>query len=477
MKAKINKEKLINIVKNRKFIIAFSVFVLTIFTLQYSYAAFFSVKMNTNNQEITTGTLLVSFGAQGSSVIEETLMPMGDKDGLDNAESRVVNVQNTGTLASTYTLTVGYDMTEYNKLVNPNSLTPLEYIKVAVYEHNGLNDDTLIVGPLTIADLPVYTQDTVDSKNNRYAILFDSVAGNVNQNGGSTKTYIVKMWLSDKAGPSASDTYFYVNCGVTAEVENAKMTYNIQGVLKDYNDTEVSGATISLQNNSFTTTTNEDGLYTLIDIYPGTYNIDIAYNGITYSGNLTVEEGNNVAFLNLGPTFNGTDVYTIARNYGTTLSKIKVANSINDNIESYTFVAETDYDLLPTYKLTGAMDFNIAGLNITLDSGNSYTMEYTAIDYNNLIYTYYVTSGADETYEGENEIVLVVNANSEKFNSITIDEVELEEDTDFTITSGNTTTITIDTSYLETLSEGTYDVVITYTDGMATTTIEIPGEE
>ena len=470
MKSIFNKEKLINIIKNKKFVIAFSVFILTIFSLQYSYAAFFSVKMNTNNQEITTGTLLVSFGKEGSSITGEAMMPMGDKEGIDNAESRVVYVQNTGSLSSTYTLTVGYDMEEYTKLNNPNSLTPLEYVKVAVYEHNGLNNDTLIVGPVTVADLPVYTQSATDNRYNRYSILFDSVEGEVNDNGGSTKTYLIKMWLSEKASPAASHTYFYVNCGVTAEVENAKMAYNIQGVLKDYNDDVVEGATISLQNNSYVTTTNEDGIYTLFGIYPGTYNLDIKYNGITYSGNLTIEEGSTVAFVDLGPTFNGTDVYTIARNYGTTLSKIKKANNISDNIEGYTFDAEEDYNLMPTYKITGALDFNISGLNITLDSGSSYTMEYIETDY--AIPQYSLLSDENPVYDGENDLVITIAADRNKLTSVFLEEDKLTEGTDYEVASGSTI-VTIYSSYLDTLEDGNYTITFNFIDGVATTSISI----
>ena len=114
------------------------------------------------------------------------------------------------------------------------------------------------------------------------------------------------MWLSDKAIPKVSYTYFYLNAEIVAEVENAKMKYNISGTVTDSNGTALNGAVVSIQNGSLTSTTNASGAYTLNGIYPGTYNLDITYNNITYKGNLTVIEGDTKSLVSYGTTFNTT---------------------------------------------------------------------------------------------------------------------------------------------------------------------------
>ena len=87
----------------------------------------------------------------------------------------------------------------------------------------------------------------------------------------STKTYKIKTWLSDKAIPAASYTYFYVNTEIVAEVQNAKMAYT----LRILSPSPLSG--ITLQNGSKKATTINN-FFVLDNIYPGTYNIEIVFN-------------------------------------------------------------------------------------------------------------------------------------------------------------------------------------------------------
>lgn len=54
---KINWEKVNKFIKNKNFVIGFCVFCLTMVSIGFSYASFFSVKTNSNNQSIKTGTL------------------------------------------------------------------------------------------------------------------------------------------------------------------------------------------------------------------------------------------------------------------------------------------------------------------------------------------------------------------------------------------------------------------------------------
>lgn len=369
---KIDMEKIKKVVKSKNFIIVACVIVLTIITISVSYAAFFTVKTNTANQSVTTGTLAVTYTEQSTAINRNNMSSMSDEMGLALTEASVIYIQNTGSLDSTFTITLGYDMENFLSSVGSNTeaeLTPLDYVKVAIYEYNGTNDETLIVGPITISELPIYELNNSDSRYNRYSILFDSVGGT--SSGDATKTYKVKMWLSDKAIPAASYSYFYLNAEVVAEVLNAKMSYNISGTLTDSAGSPLNEAVISLQNNSAVSTTDSSGAFNLNGIYPGVYNLNITYNGVTYKGNLTVTEGESNSLNSRGSTFSGdanTDIYNIAYNYGTTLTNILNANNITTYAAAATFVAGTSYNLRPTYELVGGANFDITGVGISLDT-------------------------------------------------------------------------------------------------------------
>ena len=370
---KINWEKINKFIKNRNFIIAVCVFGLTMASIGFSYASFFSVKTNTKNQSITTGTLQVSYGSSSSSIQKTGMSSMSDEMGMAQTDASVIYIQNTGSLDSTYVMNIGYDMTSFKARTgykDTDTLTPIDYIMVAVYEYNGAgSDDTLVSGPFSIADLPIYSYDTTDTRNNRYSILFNTLGSTSSSN--STKTYKIKTWLSDKAIPAASYTYFYVNTQIVAEVSNAKMAYTLNGTLTDGTN-NLSGAVISFQNGSLKSTTTSSGAFSLANIYPGVYNVDITYNNVTYSGNLTIEEGTSNSLISLGTTFSGTNIYTVASTYKTTLSKILTKN----NIDSYSSEAVINGgNLFPTYKLTGGATATISGIKIALNTtNNTYTM-------------------------------------------------------------------------------------------------------
>lgn len=373
MKSKTNFEKITKFIKSKNFFIAVCVFVLTLSTIGVSYASFFTVKTNTNNQSISTGTLQVSYGNDTTSAInKENMESISDELGLSlngDGNVKVLFIQNTGSLNSTFTVNVGYDMENFTNRQGYKStdpLTPLDYIKIAVYEYNGINDETLIVGPVTIADLPIYSSNS-DYRYNRYSLFFDTVGGT--SSGDATKTYKIKTWLSDKAIPAARYTYFYINSEVVAEVENAKMSYNLSGVLKNSSNSALNGAVISLQNGSIKTTTNSSGAFSLNGVYPGVYNLDITYNGITYKGNLTVEEGDSNKLTSLGSSFSGStsSIFDIAKNYGTTISNIINKNNITTYSTAINFTSGVTYNLNPTYKLVGGLEENINNFNITLN--------------------------------------------------------------------------------------------------------------
>ncbi len=367
MKTRFNFEKATEFMKKRNFIIAFSVFVLTIFSIGFSYASFFTVKTNTNNQTIETGTLQVSFGNESSAILKNNMQPLSLDEGLSKGDSTVIYIQNTGSLDSVFSLNIGYDMDSFKKrsgYSDSDMLTPIDYIMVAVYEYNGAGaEDTLISGPLSIRELPIYSINETDSRYSRYSLIFGNVGSTTS--GNATKTYKIKMWLSDKAIAKASYSYFYVNTEVVAEVKEAKMAYNFNGTLRD-GSSALSGAVIDIQNGSLKITTGTDGTFNIPSLYPGTYNVNITYNNEVYMGNLTIAEGSKNAMSSYKTSFTGTDIYKVAYSSGTTVDKIIKKNNLKDYSSE---IKLTGGNIYPSYLFTGG-NVNDVTMNIKLNTSD-----------------------------------------------------------------------------------------------------------
>jgi len=233
------KENYKMLLSNKRSLVIIWVITLTIVSIGFSYAAFFSVKTNKNNQTITTGDLSVSYGGGSTSIARTDMLPMSDEEGMNQGEASIIYLQNNGTLDLNYNLTIGYDLEELSKsnFGENDKLTPLNYVRIAVYDYKSATNSTLICGPLSVTDLATYSIDTTNMKNNRYSILFDSL-GTVSNN---IKTYQIKIWLSETAPSSVSESYFYINSEIVSEAQNTKMAYTINGTLKKKKREKIKG--------------------------------------------------------------------------------------------------------------------------------------------------------------------------------------------------------------------------------------------
>lgn len=371
------KDKIKHFLSNRKVSIALSVFVLTLFTLGYSYAAFFTVKTNKNNQTVTTGNLSVAYGGESSSITKTGMIAISDQDGLAQSESSLIYIQNNGSVNADYVMTIGYDMTNFlarGDYKETDTLTPIDYIKVAVYEYNGDSGSTLICGPLTLADLPIYDMHVDDARYNRYSILLGALGVTSNV----TKTYQVKMWLSDKAPASVSNSYFYVNSEIVAKASETRMAYNLSGKVQNAAGEPIAGANISIHNNSFTATTDANGLFTINGLLPETYNLDINVNGTVVSGNITVKEGNDNSIVSMGATFNARDMSlsAVAFTFGTTINKLIKLNDDTKNVNSFVF-GMGSYKLPPSYIVTGGSNTDINNIIIEINENKITNIKLT----------------------------------------------------------------------------------------------------
>ena len=153
---------------------------------------------------------------------------------------------------------------------------------------------------------------------------------------------------------AASYTYFYVNTEIVAEVQNAKMAYTLR--ILSYSP--LSG--ITLQNGSKKATMVNNS-FILDNIYPGTYNIEIVFNKNKYKGNITIEEGTGNSLTSYGTSFTGSNIYSIANTYKTTVAKIIEYN----NLDTYSSAATiSSGKLMSTYKITGGLE-KIISLKLT----------------------------------------------------------------------------------------------------------------
>lgn len=365
------------VLSNKKILVASWVAVLTIVTIGFSYAAFFSVKTSKNNQTITTGDLSIAYGGSSTSINKTDMLPMSDEEGMSQSEASIIYLQNNGSLNANYALTIGYDMEQLSQLASgtTDKLTPLNHIRLAVYDYQSATNNTLICGPLSVTDLATYSVDTTDMRNNRYSILFGSL-GAVSNN---VKTYQIKIWLSDKAPASVGESLFYVNSEIVSEATNTKMAYTINGILKNKDGQVINGATVSLQNNSQKVTTNAEGKFSFTNILPGTYNLDITSGTKTFSGNIVVREGEEASITNRPITFTPSinmPLYEASYANGTSIGKLASANNIL-NPMTYTFTSGTTYNLYPSVILTGGKNPEINNFIINLKEGgiNNFTLE------------------------------------------------------------------------------------------------------
>ena len=86
--------------------------------------------------------------------------------------------------------------------------------------------------------------------------------------------------------------------------------------------------------------------------------------------------------------------------------------------------------------------------------------------------------GADGTWDGKSDYVIEVQSSTDdehcidRFDSVTNDGTKLTVGTDCTVTKGSTV-ITFKSDYLKSLSAGTHNIVINFTDNSVATTLTV----
>lgn len=197
------KEKFLNLIKKKNFIIACSVLLLTVITMKVSFSYLFSVKPSKNDEVVQVGPLEVTYGRSGNLIAKKNVNSMSDEEGLAQKEVGIINIQNTGKEYANYDLTVSNDITNFKNrggYQSTDNLIPLANLKIAVYKYAN-SESTLIVEPVLINSLPK------SQENNRYIVL----SGKLGPVSNTNVTYQIKVWPSEYETPKEGDTYIFVN--------------------------------------------------------------------------------------------------------------------------------------------------------------------------------------------------------------------------------------------------------------------------
>lgn len=199
-----------SIIKKQSFVIGICVICLAIIITGTSYALFFQVNTNTENQVIETGTLSVTYGSQSQMITQTELRPMTDTEALESSTvSSTIFIENTGTLPATYVLKIGEDWdTFYSRddYSDNDEMANLDYVKVAAYVGG-----EMILAPTFIWNLTPATDDS-----SMYVLKTGSL--DVASTGNTTETLVVKVWLDSTIPTSEIGKYLYLKLDVTSLV-------------------------------------------------------------------------------------------------------------------------------------------------------------------------------------------------------------------------------------------------------------------
>ena len=200
------KEKFLELIKKKNFIIACCVLVLTVITMKVSFSYIFTIKTNNNNQTIQEGLLEITYGKEGNLIAKMNVHSMSDEEGLKQNEVGIINIHNNGKDYANYDITVDNDYKSFQNRAGYESddyLVPLKDLKIAIYKY-AENKSTLITGPILISELPK------SNINGRHILLSGSLGPISNTN----ITYQIKVWKNDSSIQEETKNFIFLKSEV-----------------------------------------------------------------------------------------------------------------------------------------------------------------------------------------------------------------------------------------------------------------------
>ena len=122
--------------------------------------------------------------------------------------------------------------------------------------------------------------------------------------------------------------------------------------------------------------------------------------------------------------------------------------------------------------ITDAKEFTLEGSDVVVE------VVFEKEEIKPVVNTYTVIKGADGTWDGKSDYVIEVQSSTDdehcidRFDSVTNDGTKLTVGTDCTVTKGSTV-ITFKSDYLKSLSAGTHNIVVNFTDNSVATTLTV----
>ncbi len=366
--------KIISSLKKESIIMLICVICLTITSLGFSYAVFFDIDTSESEQSIVAGSLIVDYGSSSTSITDNNLVPTPDDIALNSVAQSTIYLQNNGTIDSGVVLTIGYD---YDAFVNDygesttEKLIPLEFLNMALFEYDTVNSTNVQISEIIdLGNLPINEMDTSDFTSATHVFFKDTIEKS--SSGSNAKTYVIKIWLDEFAPEYLSNYKLYLKINVLSEVKDAYTNYNINGNLKNGNNDNLAGATISLLNGSYKAVTDSSGNYSLNGLSEGIYLMNITEsNGNTYQGTFELLEKD---FQSLNKYNNshvvsaGNNLTTIAYTYATTTEQLRNVNNYVRNSHEATLTNGSAVIIPNVYQIVGGSDDVISGVNIVVNN-------------------------------------------------------------------------------------------------------------
>lgn len=179
-----------------KLLIITAIIVLIIAVIGVSYAAIFYSKIGDEVNNVSTGTIVMSYTENNNGIYLTNASPMSDEVGRNLSNENMffdftVNATMSGNVLVDYVISASKDS---------DSTLPDNAIKVYLTSIDG-NNETQVVAPTKVSSLRT-TNDIFYVPDNQYVILESNFTKSESRN------YRLRMWVSDDyVLPSISQTY------------------------------------------------------------------------------------------------------------------------------------------------------------------------------------------------------------------------------------------------------------------------------
>lgn len=260
-------------------VIAISIISLLFLSGGISHAYFSDSKVSKNALTITTGNVVSNITYNPD--IQITLKPFSDEYASKSKTYEIIKINNTADYSSFYTL-----VTHLNK--NTDALINFDDIRLAVYEMNKDELGKMVIGPVSLSQLPIYEVDNENNLFDKYTINFGSIGAK------GEKEYAIKAWIDINQKDAYRNTEIMLDFKVEYKPLKSKSFYNIKGIITDVYGNPLANVKVFLQNGDIVTTSNENGEYALSNVPTGIWNIIAIHDQIEYKNSVKIQNGSEI---------------------------------------------------------------------------------------------------------------------------------------------------------------------------------------